>query len=131
APASAGARCVPRGPADRVVSVPIVGTWWRRLRAWFVGGRPLTREELWGYRVWGPILAFIFLTEILAAASKTLKNAIPWPTISSTVGHLEARWPIVAVLVVGGIAAVAYHAVADPSAPRTRGGRTTRRRRAP
>ena len=78
-----------------------------------------------------PILAFIFLTEILAAASKTLKNAIPWPTISSTVGHLEARWPIVAVLVVGGIAAVAFHAVADPSAPRTRGGRTTRRRRAP
>ena len=106
-----------------------MGTWWGRLRAWFVGGRPLTREEVWGYRVWGPILAFIFVTEILAAASKTLKDAIPWPTISSTVGHLEARWPVVAVLVVGGIAMVAFHAVAAPSAPRTKGGRTTRRAR--
>ena len=44
------------------------------------------------------------LTEILAAASKTLKNAIPWPTISSTAGHLEARWPIVAVLAGAGVA---------------------------
>jgi len=105
--------------------------WWRALRDWFVGGRPLTREGKWGYRVWGPILAFIFVTEILAAASKTLKNAIPWPTISSTVGHLETRWPIVAVLVVAGIAMVAFHAVAAPSAPRTPGGRTTRRLRGP
>jgi len=109
-----------------------VAAWWRRLRAWFVGNRPLTPDEVWGYRIWGPILAFIFVTEILAAASKTLKDAIPWPTISSTVGHLEARWPIVAVLVVALIVMVAYHAVADRSAPRTRGGRTTRRtQRAP
>src|SRR5437870_1250992 len=76
------------------------GTWWHALHKWFLAAGPVRPYERMGYRVWGPIFASIGLTEILAAASKTLRNAIPWPTISSTVGHLEGRWPIVSVLVV-------------------------------
>ena len=83
-------------------------------------------KEKLGYLVWGPIALVIGVTEILAALSKTLQNAIPWPTISSTVGHLEARYHWVSVLVVAAIATVAFHAVAYPKSERTPGGRSKR-----
>jgi hypothetical protein len=86
----------------------------------------VTAKEKIGYLVWGPIGLVIGATEILAALSKTLKNAIPWPTISSTVGHLESRHHWVSVAVVATIAMVAFHAVSYPKDERTAGGRSKR-----
>jgi hypothetical protein len=87
---------------------------------------PLSLEEKWGYLVWGPIALFIAVSEILAAVSRHLKNAIPWPTISTTVGHLEREHHWIAVVVVAVIAVVAYHALTCPMSHRTGGGRTRR-----
>jgi hypothetical protein len=87
---------------------------------------PLSAKERVGYLVWGPIALVIGVTEILAALSKSMKNAIPWPTISSTIGHLEARHHWVSVVVVATIAMVAFHAVAYPKGERTAGGRAKR-----
>ncbi len=87
---------------------------------------PLSAEEKWGYLVWGPIVLFIAVSEILAAVSKHLKNAIPWPTISTTVGHLEQEHHWIRVVVVAVIAMVAYHALTRPMSHRTGGGRTRR-----
>ena len=53
-------------------------------------------ETLQGYLFWGPVVAAILVTEALGAFFD-----VPWPTISSTVGHLENRWTIVAAIVVG------------------------------
>jgi len=86
----------------------------------------VSAKEKLGYLVWGPIGVVIGVTEILAALSKTLQNAIPWPTISSTVGHLEARHHWVSVVVVATIASVAFHALAYPKQERTAGGRAKR-----
>ena len=50
--------------------------------------------------------------ELLGVLSSSFNNAIPWPTISSTIGHLEKRWDFVGIIVVGLITAAAFHAVA-------------------
>ena len=86
----------------------------------------MSAKEKLGYIVWGPIGLAIGVTEILAALSKTLKNWIPWPTISSTLGHLESRHHWVSVVVVATIASVAFHALAYPKQERTAGGRAKR-----
>lgn len=62
-----------------------------------------------GYGVWLAVGAVIAVPEIWAAAAKP-----PWPTISGTVGHLETRWNIVAVIVVAVIVVIAMHAVRIP-----------------
>jgi hypothetical protein len=82
---------------------------------------PVKGAERRGYWFWGPIVLFVLLVELLAALSASLKNAIPWPTISSTVGHLEKRWDWVAVIVVGLITVVAFHAIAYRAQQRERG----------
>jgi len=107
------------------------GPWWSpatwiRLLVWhWRQAGPVTKEERRGYLFWVPTIVLVLGFEVLAALSRTLRDWIPWPTISSTVGHLEKRWPIVAVLVVGLIAAVAYHALAAREA-RREDGRTLR-----
>ena len=63
--------------------------------------------------------------ELLGALSETFENWIPWPTISGTVGHLEKRWDFVAVIVVGLLSTVAFHALAT-RAHHHPGGRTFR-----
>jgi hypothetical protein len=64
-----------------------------------------------GYWFWGLMALFIGVPEILAGLSSTLKADIPWPTISNLVGrHLERRHHWVALLVMGVIVVVAYHA---------------------
>jgi hypothetical protein len=63
----------------------------------------------------------VLLVELLAALSSSFKDAIPWPTISSTVGHLEKRWDWVAVIVVGLLTVVAFHAIAYRSQQRGSG----------
>jgi uncharacterized membrane protein HdeD (DUF308 family) len=87
----------------------------------------VTSRERWGYAVWGTVAVFVGVTEILARISSQLRNAIPWPTISATVGHLEQRWPFVAVIVLALIAASAYEALTTPPEEQTPGGRTVRK----
>ncbi len=86
----------------------------------------MTAKEKLGYLVWGPIALVIGVTEILAALSESLQDSIPWPTISSTIGHLESRHHWVYVVVVATIASVAFHAVSYPKHERTPGGRAKR-----
>ena len=82
---------------------------------------PVEGPERRGYWFWGPTVLFVLLVELLAALSASVKNAFPWPTISSTVGHLEKRWDWVAVIVVGLITVVAFHAIAYRNQQRERG----------
>ena len=62
-----------------------------------------------GYSVWLAVGVVIAVPEIWAAVAKP-----PWPTISGTVGHLETRWNVVAIIVVAVIVVVAVHAVRIP-----------------
>jgi hypothetical protein len=86
---------------------------WIRLLIWYwkLGGKVLP-EERRGYLFWGPTILLVLGVELLGALSERFENWIPWPTISGTVGHLEKRWPWVAVVVVGLLSAVAFHALA-------------------
>jgi hypothetical protein len=68
-----------------------------------------------GHAVWAAVGVVIAVPEIWAAAAKP-----PWPTISGTVGHLEARWNVVAVIVVAVLVLVAANAVRMPLARQTR-----------
>jgi hypothetical protein len=100
-----------------------VGRWLERE---FLASGHVKRAEKNGYRFWGPVVAAILVTEVLGALADWLQRRtlleIKWPTISSTVGHLETLSPILAVIVVGAIATVAFEAVTYP--PRRRvGGR--------
>jgi hypothetical protein len=108
-----------------------------RIRSWvsarFDGVAAPVRR---GYAVWAAVGVVVAVPEIWAAAAKP-----PWPTISGTVGHLEARWNVVAVIVVAVLVVVAANAVRMPLAReadaarlrqadgrvlgRTRGGRFT------
>jgi hypothetical protein len=87
----------------------------------------VTDRERWGYAVWGTVAVFVGVTEILARISPHLRHAIPWPTISATIGHLERRWPFVAVIVLAAIAASLYEALATSPEERTLGGRRLRK----
>ena len=88
--------------------------------------------EFRGYLFWGPVAAAITATELLGVGwvQKQLDVTIPWPTISTTVGHLQQRWNVVAALVVGIIAAIAFTAVAYRSPDeKTANGRTMPKRK--
>jgi hypothetical protein len=88
------------------------GTWIRLLVwKWKLGGTVEPAERR-GYWFWIPIVVTILVIELLGALSSSFNNAIPWPTISSTIGHLEKRWDWVGIIVVGLLTAVAFHAVA-------------------
>ena len=96
----------------------------------------VTERERWGYIVWGTVAPVIAIPEITAAAHR-----VPWPTISSMVGHLEYRWSWVGLIVMALIVFVSYHVVRYPPTKagplatlrnggllgRTAGGRFTRR----
>jgi len=93
------------------------GPWWSP-KTWFLILKwrwslygPVEPVERRGYGFWGPVVALVLLIELLAALSKSVKNAFPWPTISSTVGELEKRWDWVGV-VVGLIAVGLFQAIA-------------------
>lgn len=78
-----------------------------------------------GYWFWGLLGLFIAVPEVLAALSKTLRADIPWPTISNLVGrNLERRHHWVALIVMGVIVLVAYHAA---TYERTRDGHAIRK----
>lgn len=110
-------RDLPRAERRRALTRPSGPWWWPptwiRLLIWYwkLGGA-VTPEERRGYLFWGPTILLVLGVELLGALSDWFENWIPWPTISGTVGHLEKRWPWVAVVVVGLLSAVAFHALA-------------------
>jgi hypothetical protein len=67
--------------------------------------RGIGERERWGYGVWLLMGLVIAVPEIWAGVGTP-----PWPTISATVGHLEARWNWVAIIVVALIVIVAARA---------------------
>jgi len=68
-------------------------------------------SEKWGYAVWAAMGVVIAVPEIWAAVAG---SDFLWPTISTTVGHLEDRWPVVALLPVWAL--IYYNAVQSPPA---------------
>src|SRR6185312_5818369 len=72
-----------------------VGRWFERE---FLAAGHVTRVEKNGYRFWGPVVAAILAAEVLGALADWLHRRsileVKWPTISSTVGHLETLSPI-------------------------------------
>jgi hypothetical protein len=85
-------------------------SWWRRarraLRGYFAARfSDVTRSEASGYVVWGAMGIVIGVPEIWAAAAG---SDFVWPTISTTVGHLQDRWPVVALLPVAAIVMSGY-----------------------
>jgi hypothetical protein len=85
-----------------------------------------------GYLFWGSTAVVILGMELLGVGKvqkwldERLDITIPWPTISTTVGHLAERWSIVYVAVVGVIAAVGFYGLAYPQDRQTDRGRTKR-----
>jgi hypothetical protein len=77
----------------------------------------MTRDELWGYGVWSVVALTFGVPEITAAVD----DAVPWPTISGTIGELEWVWSPTSLFVVAIIVYAAVHSV-RPLA-RTPGGR--------
>jgi hypothetical protein len=79
---------------------------WARLTGFFRARFQGTKEdELWGYAVWGAMGLAVGIPEITAAIKG--RNFI-FPTISTTIGHLEDFWPIVALAPVAIIVVGAY-----------------------
>lgn len=62
-------------------------------------------SEKWGYAVWAAMGVVIGVPEIWAAAAG---SDFVWPTISTTVGHLQDRWPVVALVPVALIVMAGY-----------------------
>jgi len=111
----------------RAASPRPAGPWWwpptwLRLLVWHwrLGG-PVTPAARRGYLFWGPTILLVLGVELLGALSQSFENWIPWPTISGTVGHLEKRWDWVAVIVVGMLSTVAFHALSTRAQERPAG----------
>ena len=62
-------------------------------------------SEGWGYAVWAAMGVVIGVPEIWAAVAG---SDFVWPTISTTVGHLQDRWPVVALVPVALIVMAGY-----------------------
>jgi hypothetical protein len=84
--------------------------WWRspiaHVRLFFAERfHAVSRSELWGYGVWGAMGLVIAIPELWAAFEGETST---WPTISTTIGHLESKWPVVALAPVALIAGFGY-----------------------
>ena len=85
-----------------------------RLRRYFTARfSGVTRSEGWGYAVWAAMGVVIGVPEIWAAVAG---SDFIWPTISTTVGHLQGRWPVVALVPVALIVMSAYSVFRVPPA---------------
>lgn len=91
---------------------------WRKLLAWLATLVParvrrfflarfwdVSRSEASGYAVWSAMGVVIAVPELLAAAGG---NNFLWPTISTTVGHLQHRWPVLTLIPVALIVMAGY-----------------------
>lgn len=99
-----------------LVEVPL----WRRALRWLLGlprriwryfrerFSDVSRSEAWGYAVWSAMGVVIGVPEIWAAVAG---SDFAWPTISTTVGHLQDRWPVVALVPVALIVMSGYSVV--------------------
>ncbi len=70
-------------------------------------------SEGWGYAVWAAMGVVIAVPEIWAALAG---SDFVWPTISTTIGHLQDRWPVVALVPVALIVMSAYSVFRVPPA---------------
>jgi hypothetical protein len=78
----------------------------RRVRGYLAARfSDVSRSEGVGYAVWGAMGIVIGVPEIWAAAAG---SDFVWPTISTTVGHLQDRWPVVALIPVALIVMSCY-----------------------
>lgn len=69
------------------------------------------QRRVWtGLTIWGTGALLVAGTELAAVF-----HGAPWPTISATTGHLEDRWPPIALLVVFLIVYAAYCVAPRPS----------------
>ena len=95
---------------DRRVGPTLLGRFWlllpRRLRASLAARfHDVSRSEAAGYVVWSAMGLVVAVPEIWAAVSG---SDFVWPTISTTVGHLQSRWPVLTLIPVGLIVMGAY-----------------------
>lgn len=81
---------------------------WRYFQARFSDA---TKSEVWGYAVWSAMGVVVGVPEIWAAVAG---DDFVWPTISTTVGHLQERWPVVALFPVATIVIGAYSVLRVP-----------------
>jgi len=65
----------------------------------------VSRSEGWGYVVWAAMGLVVGVPEVWAAVAG---SDFVWPTISTTVGHLQDRWPVVALVPVALIVMSGY-----------------------
>jgi hypothetical protein len=75
----------------------------------------VSKSEATGYAVWGAMGVVVGVPEIWAAIAG---EDFYWPTISTTIGHLQERWPVVALLpvaaiVMGGYSVFRVRAIGD------------------
>jgi hypothetical protein len=62
-------------------------------------------SEAWGYAVWAAMGVVIAVPEVWAAVAG---SDFIWPTISTTVGHVQDRWPVIALIPVALIVMAGY-----------------------
>lgn len=90
--------------------------WKSRFGRWFWKKfKDATPEDVRGYQFWGPIALVILTAELLGLGKITSFDY--WPTISTTIGHLQdgdGRWGL---LVVGLIALAGFYAIAYEKRP--------------
>jgi len=85
---------------------------WIELKKRFAG---VTESEKWGYGVWGAMGVVVAVPELWAVGQGC---DFPWPTISTTIGHLQAKAPVVALIPVALIVMGAYFVFRlNPSRP--------------
>jgi len=89
--------------------------WWAAMKAKWVASGGLTRPQRRGFAFWLPVGLVFGAVELGGAMSGAVRNSIPWPTFSTTIGHIEDRASWVGVIVVGVIAMVAYRAATHDS----------------
>lgn len=101
-------------PAGGTQPKPRLGKWWwppdwiAYLAARWRARTRLTTAERRALLYWLPIALAIGAVELAGALSGAFRNFIPWPTISSTIGHLEEGASWVGVVVVGVITLAAF-----------------------
>jgi len=70
----------------------------------------MTEDQL-GYVVWGVLAGMVAIPEILAAFGKEL---VPWPGFARTVVYLQARRPILTMVLLALFAILVVHIIWYP-----------------
>jgi hypothetical protein len=70
----------------------------------------MTEAEV-GYLVWGALAVIVAVPELLAAVGKEL---VPWPGFARTVVYLQARSPLITMIVLALFAILIVHIVWYP-----------------